>query len=233
MQNANNELAAVFEAILSWIDKHQGFTASMLALASFVSSIAAVWISRSANKLAERNLNQAIALDKARSRAYLVFDIQHEQHIANASLRNLGLTAALNVRVVCEPPLTDEDHNGIRRIALTEQTIAFFAPGRHTVDFIDSSADFSRRFGSVVFKGFIEYDDIDGNHHSEPFLIDQNYEMKRIWISTPDTPREVAKAAKSVVEIARLANRAVTLLKNHVQRGEDSSPTSPVQCSDD
>src|SRR5688572_23772795 len=93
--------------LVNWLNQNQGF---VMALLTFVYVIATIVIARLAIKttrLAQRNLDMALQLERDRVRPYVVFNISSStaKRYTYASIKNRGLSAAYSVNISIKPAL--------------------------------------------------------------------------------------------------------------------------------
>ena len=91
--------------IVNWLNQNQGFVMAVLTIVYVITTIVIALLTLKATRLSEKNLDTAIELEKNRLRPYVLFNISTS--MANkttyASIKNLRLTAASNVKVSIKP----------------------------------------------------------------------------------------------------------------------------------
>lgn len=171
-----------------WANQNSGFLLVVLTAFYCVATVAIVMVTRSANKLSEKHLEQALKVEVASKRPYLSLKLEvvvkgstDGLPYAYLFLRNTGHTQALHVRTTLNPkPSTVATIGGEkkRRVAyFLEHEIFSIAPGESVSDSIGFTPSLFEDFNPAVFKGNIEYRDILGNQYHEPAEL--NFEILR------------------------------------------------------
>jgi len=128
--------------IVNWLNKNQGFVMAILTVVYVVTTIIIALLTLKATRLSRKNLDMTLELEKNRLRPYVLFNISSSiaQKNTFASIKNLGLTAAYNIKVSIKPKLAQFGEE--RESSLTSRNILFFPPGEEVADVIDSSPAF-------------------------------------------------------------------------------------------
>src|SRR2546423_3644195 len=93
--------------IVNWLNQNQGFVMAILTVVYVVTTIIIALLTLKATRLSRKNLDMALELERNRLRPYVLFNISSSiaQKNTFASIKNLGLTAAYNIRVSIKPKL--------------------------------------------------------------------------------------------------------------------------------
>jgi hypothetical protein len=165
--------------IIDWLNNNEGFVFAILTLAYVSATIIIAIIMLKSNRLSRKSLELTAELDKRRLRPFLIFDIVIENHRVHVILKNIGLTAALNVKVDVEPKIMLEAGSLKKESSIVRDVIQFIAPQRHFSEFIDTSPNFFKRYPDTQFDVKINYRDADGTEYHETSHFDLNFQ--RDW----------------------------------------------------
>ncbi len=148
-----------------------------------------------------KSVTTTIALEKNRLRPYVIFNISSSttSHMTFASIRNLGLTAAYDVKVTIQPEL--EGARG-QPSSLTAYPILFLPPGDEVTDVIDFSPTFHQKYDNPLFEGSVEYRNHAGDRFNEPFRIDLTLLKKRTF-TRDSIGDELKKINETLIAISR------------------------------
>jgi len=204
---------------VNWLNQNQGFVMAMLTLVYVVTTIIIALLTLKATTLSKKNLDMAIELEKNRLRPYVLFNISSSiaKKTTYASIKNLGLTAAYNVRVSIQPKL---EHLYDGESPLTAREILFLPPGEEVTDVIDSSPAFHQKYPNPLFEGAVEYENLDADKFNEPFRIDLTFLKKRLYVRD-----------SSVIDALNQVNETLAVIAKHLERGEsvvDSLPQAEI-----
>lgn len=181
----------------------------ILTFVYVVATIIIVGLSVKSTRLAQKNLDTALQLEKNRVRPYVIFNISSSmaRKYTYASLKNRGLSAAYNIRISIEPPLVHH-HDG--HSPLTHRHILFLPPDEEITDVIDMSPAFHETYKEPLFEGTVEYEDLTGNKYNEPFRLDLTFLKKRIYIREASIGDELTQMNETLIAISK-----------HLEQGED------------
>ena len=184
----------------AWLNANQGLVMAILTLVYVVATVLIAIIMLRANSISSRSLAQAVELERLRSRPYLLFDFESRHRAIHAVLKNLGKTAAYNVKILVTPELKSVIQGQDWASSLTTNEISFVAPNREIADFIQSGPQFSKSYPDLRFEGELLYRDSEGNSFKEPFKIDLKYQMRLLRVSEEDNeiPKKLEKIQESI-----------------------------------
>src|SRR5215213_6339927 len=93
--------------LVGWVNQNQGVVIVLLTLVYVVTTIVIAGLSVKATRLAQKNIETMVALERNRLRPYVLFYLSSSirKRSTYASIKNHGLTAAYNVKVSIDPPL--------------------------------------------------------------------------------------------------------------------------------
>lgn len=193
--------------MVSWLNSNQGSVMAILTAVYVITNAVIATIMLRANSISSRNLTQALMLEKQRSRPYLVFDLEVRHRCFLAVLRNLGKTAALNVRVSISPQLKSKISGEEWPTSLTSNEISFMPPNKEIIDFILPTIDFCNLYPNLKFNGELVYFDTEGSIYKESFELDLNY--RKTLLQIPDEEdrilNELSKISESIEGLERRA----------------------------
>jgi hypothetical protein len=186
-----------------WLNRNQGAVMALLTFVYTALTIILVWLSH-------RSLKTAVALEKNRLRPYVLFNISSSiaTKTTFASIKNLGPTAAYNIKILIEPKL-EHLHDG--ESPLIGRDVLFLPPNEEVTDIIDSSPAFHQKYPNPLFKGAVEYENSCGEKYREPFRIDLTFLKKRLYNREPTVADELGQINETLVLIVR-----------HLERESDS-----------
>jgi hypothetical protein len=196
---------------VNWLNQNQGFVMALLTFVYVAATILIAFLTLKATRLSQKNLDTAIELEKNRLRPYVLFNISSSTARRNtfASIKNLGLTAAYNIKVSIRPKL---EHLHDAESPLTSRNILFLPPGEEVIDVIDSSPAFHQRYPEPIFEGAVEYEDLKANKFKEPFRIDLTFLKKRAYI-----------LEASVADELKQLNETLAVIAKHLEHEESAS----------
>jgi hypothetical protein len=191
-----------FHKLADWLNRNQGAVMTVLTLVYVVATILLVWLSR-------KSLKTSLALEKNRLRPYVLFNISSSiaRKTTYASIKNLGLTAAYNIKVSIEPKL---EHLHDTESPLIGRDILFLPPCEEVTDIIDSSPAFHQKYPNPLFTGAVEYENSTGEKYREAFRIDLTFLKKRLYT------RE-----STVADELKQINETLTVIARHLERQSD------------
>jgi hypothetical protein len=187
---------------VNWLNQNQAVVMATLTFVYVVATIVIAGLSIQTARLAQKNLDVALQLERNRLRPYVVFKISSStiRRYTYASIKNRGLSAAYNVKVSIKPTLV---HHYDGQSPLTHYEILFLPPDEEITDAIDSSPAFHEKYPEPVFEGDVQYDDLAGNKYTEPFRIDLTFLKKRMYISEASVGDELKRLNETVTLIAK------------------------------
>jgi hypothetical protein len=190
-------------ACVKWFNDNQGFVMALLTLVYVVTTVAIALLTLRATNLSRKHLETAINLEKNRLRPYVIFNISSSTITRNtfASIKNLGLTAAYNIKVSITPKLNHSFADEME-CALTASNILFLPPSEEMIDVLGVSADFHQQNPEPIFHGKVEYEDIEKNKYTEPLQIDLDFLRHRIYSGAKTVEGELEKLNKTLVTIS-------------------------------
>lgn len=195
--------------LINWLNQNQGVVMAVLTFVyvvlTFVYVIATIMIVRLSVKntrLAQKNIETIVELERNRLRPYVLFNLSSsmKKRYTYASIKNHGLTAAYNIKVSINPPLS---HHWDGQSPLTHRDILFLPPQEKVIDLIDSSPAFHQQYPEPVFEGVVQYEDSNGNHYKESFRIDLTFLKKRVYVRDASIAEELKELNKTLVLINR------------------------------
>lgn len=151
-----------------------------------------------ANRSAVEVMRQQV---EASTRPYIDFDLVLDGATIEAVLRNVGSSAAMDLKVSTEPPLMSGSVNDKRPCRIVASTIAHFSPGREIREFVGGSAETGTTPHSKSFAVTIDYRDSSGKKFQEKFTADLLAFEGMLYLGRPDLPKEVQKIAQSLSKI--------------------------------
>ena len=183
--------------MICWLNANSGAVMACLTLVYVTATLVLVL-------LGWRNLRVLVALERRRSRPYVVFDVIMEQRAIKAVVSNVGLTSARDVKITIEPQLQRLG----RPSPLTSEAIAYLAPGRDVADFIEGAPAFYNEWPNPRFVGTVAYGDDAGKRYQETFTIDLGYRRELLSVSTPEIPEELSKIRAALETMASASGGA-------------------------
>lgn len=186
--------------MVAWLNANQGFVMGILTLVYVVATVFIAIVMLRANSVSSRSLAQAVELEKLRSRPYLLFDLESRHRAIHAVLKNLGKTAAYDVKISVTPELKSVIQGQDWVSSLTTNVVSFVAPNREIADFIQPVPQFSKSYPDLRFEGELLYRDSEGKSFKEPFKIDLKYQMRLLHVSAEDNeiPKKLEKIRESI-----------------------------------
>lgn len=114
---------------VNWLNQNQAVVMAMLTFVYVVATIVIAGLSIQTTRLAQKNLDMALQLERNRLRPYVVFNISSStaRKYTYASIKNRGLSAAYNVKVSIKPALV---HHYDGQSPLTHREILFLTTRR-------------------------------------------------------------------------------------------------------
>jgi hypothetical protein len=189
--------------MIEWLNLNSGFMLSVLTLVYAVTTLIMAWFMRKSNKLSHDAILQGYALEKKRSKPYIIFDFEVKKSCLLASLSNIGLNPAYNIKVTIEPKIIVERNQCQQESVLTKEVIKFMAPNRKLEDFICAPSEFSRILNNTIYTGNISYSDDNGVQYNDPFTIDLTYRKQLLFLKEVDANEELEKISNSLNEISK------------------------------
>jgi hypothetical protein len=188
-----------FHQLVDSLNRNQGAVMAVLTFVYVVATIVIVFFTRKLVKI-------ALVLEKNRLRPYVLFNISSSttSKTTFASIRNLGLTAAYNVKVAIQPEL-EHMHDTVS--PLTGRDILFLPPGEEITDVIDSSPAFHQKYPNPLFEGSVKYQNYDGDKFEESFRIDLTFLKKRVYIRESSIVDELKQINETLAGSARQLER--------------------------
>gem|GEM_PF-5987678 len=141
---------------------------------------------------------------EASTRPYVDFDLVPTGNHIEAVLRNAGVSAAIDLRVFCRPPLMSGSPTERRKCRIVESVIQHFSPGREFREFIGSYKDVKDMTQTESFEVTIDYGDSSGKRYHDEFTVDLAVTSGMLYLNRPDLPKEIQNIAKSLSTIEEL-----------------------------
>ncbi len=138
---------------------------------------------------------------EAATRPYVHFDLVLQGPLVEASLRNAGVTAALDVTITTTPPLRVAIRGETRPSRLTAASLALLAPGRELREFIGRIGDVRSLTNSLSFATWVSYRDAGGRTYREEFPVDLTGLFEMPYIDRPQVGKELRNIADTLKEI--------------------------------
>lgn len=182
---------------VNFLNQNQGAALVALTFVYVIATIALV-------NLGRRNINTIIRLEENRVRPFVIFNIATRMPTRRvvASIKNVGLSVAHNVRVTTLPQLLHVGTN--TPSALTSQTIFFLSPHAEEIDdLIGQTWDYYEEHKQTVFAVSVEYEDSNGKKFSEQYQIDLTYLKQRRHAADPSIIEELQKLNETLVAISK------------------------------
>jgi hypothetical protein len=146
----------------------------------------------------------ALERERRRWRPYIVFDLEPRLGLVWVVLRNMGVSAAREVRVHVEPTLLTEINGSEVQSALTRGPIAFLAPGRALEDLLDEGGVVLRRYPDPIFRGRVTYLDLNDKSYDESFTVDLRLVMDTTdCVQDNQSRSEGERIARAIRELGR------------------------------
>lgn len=185
------------------LNENQGAVMAALTFVYVATTIVIAFLSLKATKLSQKNIDTLAELEKNRVRPFVVFNISSSipTRTTCASVKNLGLTAAHNVKITISPKLGCLRNGEEFESALTAHNILFLAAHDEVNDVIDSSPSFYEKYPEPFFEGCVEYEDAESNKYKEQFRLDLTFLMKRIYVGEPSVTNELKEINESLKSI--------------------------------
>lgn len=191
--------------MLDWLNTNQGAALSLLTLVYVTTTLGMMRAMSRANALASSSLKQALDLEKARIRPFVVFylDFERPAGTVTATLANIGATAAFDIKVTLTPTLLCLWAGTPHETTLTQRTLAFIAPNHRERDLLAVIPEFHRQYDNPVFTGEVSYADAEGRRYCEPLRFDFNYRKNIGWHHPKDPGEQIAKLHDDLRELTR------------------------------
>lgn len=106
---------------IDWANTNSGFIMILLTAIYVVATIVMASLMAIANRLSNKNIQQAIVLEKARLRPYVVLNLYTDKGIPYLILKNFGKTPAYNIYISTNPKIVrkninHQEHQSIKMI---------------------------------------------------------------------------------------------------------------------
>jgi len=204
-------------AVFEYLNDNQGAVMALLTAVYVVAAVVTTWIVRRSNRLvresndlARQALEQNLRLERERSRPYVIFDFIIKSTCLHAVLQNIGKTPAVNVRVALDKPVKRLGPE--EAIPFTRHPIAFMAPGRTVMDFINVAHQFFKDHESPIFTVSIEYEDTSGTSFSEKVVVELEHQKGLSHIVPKNHMQEAAKELKTIAKHLQELRRSMDQL---------------------
>ena len=139
----------------------------------------------------------------AATRPYVHFDLVLRGPLVEASVRNTGITAGLDVSITTTPPLRIAIQNETRPSRLTAAPLALVAPGRELREFIGHIEHVRSLTQSLSFTASVDYRDMGGRKYRDEFAVDLRGLFEMPYIDRPEPGRELRNIRETLKEIQR------------------------------
>lgn len=181
--------------IILWTNTNQGFVSALLTFVYVVTTLGILYATWRQSKLTKTALDLTLAVEKARSRPFVYFDIQLRGLSVCAVLKNSGSTPALNLFVETNPKIQIEGLGATKTPQVTSHEIACLLPEREIVELIDGNRRFHDLYPDPHFKVSLRYSDMTGEAFAYDYAVSPRFEY--------DIPR---LESESVAQIRRVAD---------------------------
>ena len=172
-----------------------------MACLTLVYVLATFWLAW----LARSQLKQATALERSRTRPFVLFDLVLDRHFVFTQITNTGQTPARDVRVSVTPLVqsllggqnTYPSEERATPIAFIERGIAMLAPGRSITALVAHWSRVRSAHPELRFEGTVSYTGTGGVQYSEPFVADLSAHDGLRYLGTKDI-QDVARQLESI-----------------------------------
>jgi len=159
--------------MIEWCNANSGFVMTILTMIYVVATVVVVCLMIGANRLTGRSLQIAVHLDKERSKPVVIMEVVPDIPFFRLKVRNIGLTAAHNVKfaVKPEPRLCFGGRNQIpadkteRKIQFIAEGIRSLPPQGEVSTTLGTLKRIEEGLGSLHLHGKISYTDPLGDAH--------------------------------------------------------------------
>jgi hypothetical protein len=184
------------------LNENQGAVMAVLTAIYVVATLVLVGLSKRQAQTNQQTLDFLAQVERSRKRPYVIFEIVYTDLVAYASIRNTGISPALDVRISVTPRLQwDKDSE---EIAFIKTGLAFLAPNREVSEPLGVLENMNEMYPEFRFAGIIRYRDSEGKSYEEPFAIDLNY-IKTAGVISPKTVADelqgISKSLEQIKEV--------------------------------
>jgi hypothetical protein len=185
------------DQVIQWCNSNSGFLNAVLTATYVLATLVIVAVSVHGNRLQRQALEQTLVLENERLRPNVIFDLEFRDGNVFAVLRNIGLTAAVDVKIHLTPDLKRTIRGQESKCVLTDKVITFLAPSREITDFLASGAEFFQKYPTPVFKVEVSYNGGIDKSFNEPTQIDLSAFIGRLSIRT-QTIHDLTEEVRSI-----------------------------------
>ncbi len=183
--------------MLQWISQHEGFIRTILTSVYFVATLAMVWATLRSVRLAGDTLSEMKAAHAEETRPDCILDVAFDGHDMDVYVKNLGRTAACNLKLTLEPDhviragWTGGDHGPdnpwrISDLAMVAHPIEMLAPGERYSEHLDVSYRFFNNNEDRALRGRLEYEDEAGAKYRFDVALDLAPYAERSFVVEDD-----------------------------------------------
>lgn len=232
-------MLAQIENSIKWLNDNNGAVMALLTATMALMMFVYVFATLRIVKLSQKSMKQANLIEKSRVRPYVTFDIVVEPKYRSfyAVLRNSGISAACDVEISINPPISREMQNEDWGISFVENRIPFLAPDRELKDFIDVTHQFLSGDEERKYDVTVSYSDREGELYEERAVISLEHHRKAMSIGNENELKDIAKYLKELLatEKNRLSveNRNLRLQDRLVSATQPSGPSQKVTLTEE
>jgi hypothetical protein len=119
-----------------------------------------------------------------------------------AKIKNIGATAAYDIKIDLSPKITTDDRLRNGELSLTTSTIAFLPPQREIEEFVESFWQLLQRYPELKFGGKIRYRNAAQQWYEEEIHIDLSVHKARLQVAKKEIADEITKANDVLKDIS-------------------------------
>lgn len=184
--------------MIDWLNQNQGAAIVIVTSLYVLATIVIVLVSsrtvrqlKKANALTRAALDQTWAMERERSRPFVIFDFVIRGRFLYALLKNYGQRPALRVTVDINPPLLcDSGLAPASDVSFVADKVPLLAPGREIRDLVTTDPDFMEGHDFNTFHVKLSYLDSEDRRYEERIEVPMGHYMHHWLLHCRDSSRK-------------------------------------------
>jgi hypothetical protein len=153
------------------------------------------------NKLVRENVRLITKMETERLRPLVYFDLVADGAV-EAIVKNIGATAAYDIKIDLSPKIKTDDRLRNGELSLTTSTIAFLPPQREIEEYVEGFWQLLQQHPELKFGGKIKYRNAAQQWYEEEIHIDLSVHKARLQVAKKEVADEIAKANDVLKDIS-------------------------------
>ena len=187
--------------MMDYLNHNAGAVQAVLTATYVIATIGMFISMLHGNKLVRENVRLITKMETERLRPLVYFDLVADGAV-EAKVKNIGATAAYDIKIDLSPKINTGDRLRNGELSLTTGTIAFLPPQREIEEFVEGFWQLLQKYPELKFGGKIRYRNAAQQWYEEEIHIDLSVHKARLQVAKKEVADEIAKANDALKDIS-------------------------------